>query len=105
MTGEQYAKKLGEITDAFRHFVVLTLSVSDEDLVVMLGTVERAQAVGHIFDPTKYRDALRTGTLERQHKLLDLCTRVRAGLRELFPGDATFIDALQEAHRSEETRS
>ena len=102
MTDAEYERKIGEVQDTLRTFAISGLAVSDDDLVIMRRTVEVADSFGHIFDPTAYRRAMYTKTLERQRDLLGLFVHVRKKLREIFPGDAAFWDALQEAHRANE---
>lgn len=80
-----YQETLDSIVAAFRIFAVHASVVSDADLKATREALSRAQSIGFAVDPTKYREALFSGSLERQDKLLNLFADVRQRLEELFP--------------------
>jgi hypothetical protein len=74
-----------DMVAAFRTFVLLASVVSERDGQQAAETVAKAQAIGFMIDPTAYRDALFSGSLDRQEQLIRLFNRTRAELAKLFP--------------------
>lgn len=88
----RYAQIFEDIQHSFRAFVLSAATVSDEEIDKALRTVEHADSVGAILDPTAYRNALETGTLNRQRKTLLLFRRTLKDVAELWPDVERFRD-------------
>lgn len=71
---------------AFRPFATMASFISDDELDFLKQTISRAESFGPFVDPTQYRTALQTGSLERQRQLIELFARTKADLEALFPG-------------------
>ena len=80
-----YAATLEAMQLAFQQFALLAKGVTDEDVAFAKRTVESASAVGFVIDPTAYRNALYSGSLERQQKLVALFAKTKTDLKALFP--------------------
>ena len=61
MTDAEYRENIDLLLSAARSWALLTSGI---DLKTMAETIEHADAVGFILDPTKYRDALQDGRLK-----------------------------------------
>lgn len=90
MADYNHAETMDRMCDAFRTFAMLAAVVSPEDLHEARRAVQVADAVGFVVDPTKYREALASGGLDRQRKLIDLFDQTFARLKALFPNDPYF---------------
>lgn len=99
MTTSRYDATLLDILAAFRAFTVQALLISDRDVERATQTVRTADAVGFAIDPTKYREALYTGSLDRQLRLLELFARTKRELLELFPADQMLARTFLEVQR------
>lgn len=101
MSEDEYKQNFDALLDALRSFAVVGSFVSDADLMVMRETVGRADSYGHILDPTAYRKSLETASLRRQSGILSLVMHARRQLREIFPGDKAFWDAVEDSQSSD----
>ncbi len=70
------------------------LLVSDDELSKTWETLERCDSLGAVLLPTEYRNALQSGTLERQRDLVAFVRSLRKGLRDLFPDDPILAEIL-----------
>ena len=57
--------------------------ITDEQLQAMLATVERADSVGFVIDPTQYKSALQDGRLDFQRRMIKLCIHIKAEIAAL----------------------
>jgi len=73
------------LTLAFQQFALIANHIGDAEVEQARKTLETADAIGFVVDPTKYRDALFSGSLERQKKLVALFVRTKAELKAIFP--------------------
>lgn len=85
MPSFNHVATLERMKDAFTPFAILAQAVSDEDVARAKETVARAQSLGPLVNPTRYREALGDGRLERQQALIQLFDETRTKLRALFP--------------------
>lgn len=74
-----------QMVAAFRLFALMAKSIPDVDVDRALEVISQAESIGHIIDPTKYRDALYSGSLRRQRAVVELFKKTKARLREIFP--------------------
>lgn len=79
---------------ALRHFLLLASVVPQAHVTRAAEVVSMAESVGAILDPTAYRRALYSGSLERQQRIVALFTRTKAELLQIFPGDAAVLSEL-----------
>jgi len=91
-----HAETLDGMVEALRVFILSSLAISPEDVVRARETLASADAIGAIIDPTKYREALDSGSLDRQRRLVALFAHVRAEWVAIFPADGR---SFEEAHR------
>ena len=87
MTDDDYRELMETLQAAARTWSLMLCGVTDDDLTVAAETVERADSFGAILDPTKYRERLQDGGLDRQRKLIASARAFRKALRETFPTD------------------
>ena len=80
-----YAETMEAMQLAFQQFALVAAHVDDADVEKARQTVATADSIGFVVDPTKYRDALYSGSLERQRRLVDLYAKTKAELKKLFP--------------------
>jgi hypothetical protein len=83
LTEDDYRALMERITNACRVFNACSMSITDEDLAAAAHTVELADAVGYVVDPTAYRTALYDGRLERQRALIKAFRDFRAAMRAI----------------------
>lgn len=83
---------MASIMNAFRSFFMLSALVSKEELEQAREAISGAESIGFMIDPTKYRNALYSGSLDQQRKLIDLFYETRKKLSEIFPKDASLLD-------------
>lgn len=83
-----HARTMDAVQMAFRQFALFALLVPADHVDASREAVSRAESIGFVIDPTAYRRALSSGSLERQRELLNLFVKVRADLARIFPGDA-----------------
>lgn len=82
-----HVRTIDTMLDALRAFAMHGLLVPDADVTRARETVATADAIGFVIDPTKYRDALYSGSLRRQGEIVALFAQTRAKLAEIFPND------------------
>ena len=76
---------LRALEEAARVWAMMTLTVSEQEIVDAQHTVEQADAFGPIFDPTAWIKQGKRGGLERQRRLLSASLAYRRALTDLFP--------------------
>lgn len=85
MATNEHKATVDEILMAFRQFAYIAAHTDDASVERALQTVSTAESVGFMVDPTAYRTALFSGSLERQRKVIQLFARTKAELKALFP--------------------
>lgn len=91
----EHAAFMNELHARVRTIALATIpEISDDDIAAALNM---AESFGHIVDPTKYRDALYDGRLDRQRRLIKLFEHIRAEVRALYPNDP-ILQALTAVH-------
>lgn len=88
---KEYSEHFEDLLHSLR--LMTTLGPPTDVVRKMLRTVQSADSVGAIVDPTAYRNALASGTLDRQKQVLDLYLRFKVELHKLFP-DTGLLDEL-----------
>jgi hypothetical protein len=83
------------MVQAFRQFAIHSLLVSDEDLKAAREAAASAESIGFMVDPTAYRRALQSGSLQRQRKLIALFERTRNELAQIFPDLASVLESTK----------
>lgn len=91
-----YEEVLHDLEDAARTYAMLTMPLKPSLLEKALCTVESAEAVGWVTDPTKYRDAIQDGRLDRQRALLKSAIAFRKALAGIFPDYKALLAATAE---------
>lgn len=80
-----HEQTMEDILLAFRQFAVIAAHIDDGAVETARTTVATAESIGFVIDPTKYRDALQNGSLERQRRIVALYQKTKKELREVFP--------------------
>lgn len=70
---------------AFRSFAILSMLVTDEDIKDAKDTMSKVDALGPFLDPTKFRNAMYDGSLDRQKDVIRLFDHMRTELKRIFP--------------------
>ena len=83
--GEAHKDTMDAIIQVFRTFIVVSRTqIEPEKVAAAKQAVTQAESIGSILDPTSYRKASASGTLERQLRLLKLYEHINHELAELF---------------------
>lgn len=84
MENGDYVQNLRIAEQSLQQAMMFLHMLSDSALKEMQDTVERADSVGFIVDPTKYREALQDGRLDYQRHLLKWCVHTVAEAKVLM---------------------
>lgn len=84
MNNDEFKSCMDLLQMSARSFMALTFTITDEDLATMLKTIDLAESVGHIVDPTQYREASQSGSLQRQRCLIEAHQQFRASIAKHF---------------------
>ena len=82
---DRYKQTVQDLTLAFQQFALFANAIDDGDVKFVEETLRQADAVGWVVDPTAYRDAMYSGSLDRQKQLVDLFIKTKASLKKTFP--------------------
>ena len=82
-TAAEYRALMDDVAATCRSFLALSATIADEDIDAAIRTVEQAEAVGFVVDPTAFRDRLADGGLLKQRQLLRAFRDFRGALRAL----------------------
>ena len=63
--------------------VLIDTLVSDENIKFLWDTLAYTEAMGPFIDPTKYRNAIESNTLEHQRKIVNVVKRIKLVMSEL----------------------
>lgn len=83
--GYDHLGTMNAIVNLFRSFAMTSVIVTTAEAEFARDTLELADTLGPMIDPTAYRTALNKGTIDQQKKLVKLFLKNRAELIELFP--------------------
>ncbi len=84
MDNDDYRQNMDTLIMATRSFLLLASTVSTAELQEMRRTVEMAEGVGHFIDPTAWREASASGSLERQKAMIEAHQAFRAVMAKHF---------------------
>lgn len=88
-----HEQTLDDVVDALRAFAIRSLAVSDEQLDAAIDTVDQAEAIGFVVDPTAYRKAMYSGSLDRQKAVLTIFRDTRQELAKVFKDVDAWLEA------------
>lgn len=86
-----HEQTLDTMLGAFRSFLLVSATITREDATRAKDAVLQAESIGFVIDPTQYRHALFSGSLDRQKQIVTLFIETREKLLTIFPGDARMI--------------
>ncbi len=75
-----YKGHMDRLTDATRTFMTMLMTVELDQIQSVLGQVD---VMGMIMDPTRYRDALFSGTLDHQRALVSAASEFKKKMLKL----------------------
>jgi len=82
-----HEQTMSRLQDVFRSFLLMSADITDAELSDAQDAVSTADSIGWVIDPTRYREALAEGSLERQRELLSLFVDARSRLKKLYAND------------------
>ena len=93
MEANEFTKAMEQMTNAVRIANDLLSTIPDEDIAMCARTIELADSVGTIFDPSAWVKANKDNRLKMQREVVDFAIDARKRYRRLEElGDRAFLD-------------